>query len=58
MERSLRDSGERKDGFMNQRATRVLVSLLTGFGVLVAVQSPVAQAEPPLTQAPACIKRG
>jgi hypothetical protein len=43
---------------MNPRTTRVLVSLLTGFGVLMAVQSPVAQAEPPLAKAPGCIKRG
>jgi len=36
----------------------VLASLLAGFGVLVAAHSLDARAEPPLTQAPGCIKRG
>jgi hypothetical protein len=43
---------------MGQREGRRLRSLLAGFGMLVMMQLPVAQAEPPLTQAPGCVKRG
>ncbi len=43
---------------MDRRALRVRASLLAGFVMLVAVQLPVAHAEPPLTNAPGCVKRG
>ncbi len=41
---------------MDRREKRRWMSLLAGCAMLVATQLPVAHADPPLTQAPGCIK--
>jgi hypothetical protein len=43
---------------MERRAVRALMGLLVGVGALGGLQPSTAHAEPPLTPAPACIKRG
>jgi hypothetical protein len=43
---------------MGWRKRRVLMNLLAVFGSLATIQLPVAHADPPVTKAPACIKRG
>lgn len=43
---------------MDPRERRRQTRLLAGFALLVVTQLPVAHADPPLTKAPACVKRG
>lgn len=43
---------------MPRHARRTLASLLLGLGMLGAFQPGTAHADPPLTKAPGCIKRG
>ncbi len=43
---------------MQRHERKTLTRLLLGFSMLGAWQLPTAHAEPPLTKAPGCIKRG
>lgn len=43
---------------MSQLTSRWMRRLLSGFGMIAALSSTETRADPPLTLAPACIKRG
>ena len=49
---------KRKDAFMGRRERSTWKALLGGCAMLAATQLPVAHADPPLTKAPGCVKRG